>query len=170
MDPLWIYLFFTALPLYVANASAVISRGKTPLDFNRTLSDGQPLFGNGKTWKGTILGIASGTLAGALSMYFFPMFTAQVSTSYIWYSFFLSMGAILGDLAGSFLKRRMKIKRGEPAHLLDQLDFVIGGMALAVIVSKPDWTGVILLIMITPFMHMASNRLAYMLGLKKVPW
>lgn len=170
MTPLWIYLFFTALPLYVANASAVVSGGKTPLDFNRTYSDGKPWFGNGKTWKGTFIGIGSGTLMGVSAHIFFPEFTIQLSENYVLYAFLLSAGAIVGDIAGSFIKRRMNMKRGQPAHVLDQLDFVVGGILFSFLISKPDWSGLILLIMVTPFMHMAFNRLAFSLGLKKVPW
>ncbi len=170
MDPLWIYLFFTALPLYVANASAVVSGGKTPLDFHRTLGDGEPLFGKGKTWKGTFVGIASGTFMGWIAAQAFPDMVILVSDSYLVYAFLLSVGAILGDIIGSFIKRRMKMKRGAPAHILDQLDFVIGGVLLSIAVSKPNWTGLILLVMITPFMHMAFNRIAYMLRIKNVPW
>lgn len=170
MDPLWSFLIFTAAPLYTANASAMLFGGKTPLDFHRTFSDGQPIFGKGKTWKGTGMGILIGTFTGFILGYFFPLFTTTVSNEYVLYAFLLSLGAILGDVVGSFIKRRLKMKRGDPAHILDQLDFVVGGVLLSIMVSKPDWTGLILLIMITPFMHLAFNRIAYYIGIKSVPW
>ncbi|GAH22107.1 unnamed protein product, partial [marine sediment metagenome] len=34
-----------------------------------------------------------------------------------------SYGAVIGDLAGSFLKRRFDIKSGAPFWIVDQLDF-----------------------------------------------
>lgn len=170
MDPLWIYLFFTALPLYMANASAMVFGGKTAIDGNRNWGDGRPILGKGKTWKGTGMGVLIGTFTGFLLEYFFPLLTFQVSNEYVAYAFLLSLGAIMGDLVGSFIKRRMNIQRGQPAHVLDQLDFVVGGVVFSIAISKPEWTGLILLIMITPFMHLAFNRLAFMLGIKNVPW
>lgn len=170
MDPLWIYLFFTALPLYVANSSAMLFGGKTPIDGNKNWGDGRPIFGKGKTWKGTGMGIIIGTFTGLILNYFFPALTTIVSSEYVAYAFLLSIGGLVGDIAGSFIKRRMNIARGESAQILDQLDFVVGGVVFSIAISKPDWTGLILLVMITPFMHLAFNRLAYMLGIKNVPW
>lgn len=170
MDPLWVYLFFTAFPLYMANASAMIFGGKTPIDSNKNWRDGRPIFGKGKTWKGTGMGVLIGTFVGFLLEYFFPALAFQVSNEYVAYAFLLSVGAIVGDMVGSFVKRRMNISRGQPAHVLDQLDFVVGGVLFSIAISKPQWTGLILLIMITPFMHLAFNRLAFMLKIKNVPW
>ena len=170
MDPLWIYLFFTALPLYVANSSAMLFGGKTPIDGNKNWNDNRPIFGKGKTWKGTGMGILIGTFTGLLLNYFFPTLTTIVSSEYVAYTFLLSTGGLVGDIAGSFIKRRMNIARGDSAQILDQLDFVVGGVVFSIAISKPDWTGLILLVMITPFMHLAFNRLAYMLGIKNVPW
>lgn len=170
MDPLWIYLFFTALPLYVANSSAMLFGGKTPIDGNKNWNDGRPIFGKGKTWKGTGMGILIGTFTGLILNYFFPGFTTIVSSEYVAYAFLLSTGGLVGDIAGSFIKRRINIPRGESAQILDQLDFVVGGVLFSIAISKPDWTGLILLVMITPFMHLAFNRLAYMIGIKNVPW
>src|SRR5256886_10801535 len=53
---LWFFL-----PAYVANPMAVVFGGGTPIDFGRTLRDGERLFGDGKTWRGLV----GGTLAGA---------------------------------------------------------------------------------------------------------
>lgn len=170
MDAFWLFLIFTALPMYLANASAMVFGGKTPVDGNKTLSDGQPLFGKGKTWKGTVMGIIIGSLAGFFADHFFPELTHGVSPVYVQYAVLLSIGAIIGDIAGSFLKRRLRIKSGQPAHLLDQLDFVIGGLAFSLFIVSPNWTSIFVLIMITPFLHMTFNRLAYMLKIKSVPW
>ncbi len=170
MDPLWLYLTFTAIPLYTANASAMLFGGKTPIDRGRILWDGQPLLGKGKTWKGTGMGIIIGTISGMIIQYFFPALVHSLTPNYLLYTFLLSTGALLGDMVGSFIKRRMKLKPGQPAHILDQLDFVVGGLVLGVGVLVPNLTGMLLLIMITPFVHLAFNRFAYIIKIKSVPW
>lgn len=170
MLELWAALVLTAIPLYVANASAVLFGGKTPVDGNRLWSDGRPILGKGKTWKGTGMGILSGTFVAGLSLYFFPVQAMELSSDYLLFAFLLSTGALVGDMVGSFLKRRGGLQRGQAAHLLDQLDFVIGGLLLGSLISPPSWTVALLLVMITPFMHVVFNRLAYFLGLKSVPW
>ncbi len=170
MQELWIPLLLTAVPLYVANASAVVFGGKTPVDFNRVWPDGKPILGKGKTWKGFGMGVLIGTFVGGIILHFYPAQALETSSHYLLYAFLLSAGALIGDMVGSFIKRRMGLHRGQAAHFLDQLDFVIGGLLLSLFVNPPYWTVFLLLIMITPFMHMAFNRLAYLLGLKSVPW
>src|SRR5437870_12474599 len=58
---LWFFL-----PAFVANPTAVVFGGGTPIDFGRTLRDGQRLFGDGKTWRGLVGGTLSGALLGRL--------------------------------------------------------------------------------------------------------
>lgn len=116
------------------------------------------------------MGVLIGTFVGGVVQHFYPLIALESSSNYLMYAFLLSAGALLGDLAGSFIKRRMGMNRGQAAHFLDQLDFVMGGLLLSLFVNPPYWTVFLILIMITPFMHMAFNRLAYLLGLKSVPW
>ena len=170
MESVWFYLLVTALPLYVANASAMIFGGKTPLDGNVPWSDGRPLLGKGKTWKGTFMGILCGTFIGLLLWNFFPTLAGGLTPHYPSYAFLLSLGAIAGDMAGSFLKRRWNMQRGHPAPMLDQLDFVAGGVILAALVYIPTLLGLAVLVAITPIVHQLSNRLAFSLKLKSVPW
>src|SRR6266487_2676688 len=56
---LWFFL-----PAFVANPMAVVFGGGTPIDFGRTLSDGERIFGDGKTWRGLLGGTSSGALLG----------------------------------------------------------------------------------------------------------
>ena len=164
------YVILTALPLYVANASAMIFGGKTPVDFGIHLSDGQPLLGKGKTWKGSIMGIIVGTFSGLLLLNFIPSWTNEIATDYLVYAFLLSFGAILGDMVGSFAKRRLRMERGKPAPVLDQLDFVIGGLVIALPLFSPSFVQALILVLITPLVHTLANRVAFILKLKSVPW
>lgn len=170
MLTLMLYVLLTAIPLYVANASAMLFGGKTPIDGGRQWSDGRPLLGKGKTWKGTFMGIILGTFAGLVVWYFFPLLTQEITPNYPSYAFWLAAGAILGDMVGSFIKRRMNINRGAQAPLLDQLDFVVGGLVLGLMHYSPNVVQVLLIMLITPLIHNLANRVAYMFKLKNVPW
>ncbi|MEK6821514.1 MAG: CDP-2,3-bis-(O-geranylgeranyl)-sn-glycerol synthase, partial [archaeon] len=150
---LWTTLLLTALPMYIANSTAVIFGGKTPIDFNRMWLDGKPIFGKGKTWNGLGMGVRIGTFSGGMIHYFFPEFVAFIAPNYTFFAGTLALGALLGDAIGSFLKRRQGMISGQPAHLLDQLDFVFGALALSLLAAPANVTVFLLLIMITPFMH-----------------
>lgn len=162
------------IPAYIANASAMVVgmllKSKTPLDFGITLPDGQPLFGKGKTWKGTISGIIAGTLAAGIVFFLFPQETTAVSNNYIIAGFLIALGAILGDIAGSFIKRRLTIKSGSPTPILDQLDFIVGGYLLLSLIYLPSGEEFIFVCVFTVITHIATNYLAFRLKLKKVPW
>ena len=88
-----------------------------------------------------------------------------------------SLGTMFGDLFGSFIKRRLGLDRGKPSLILDQLMFIIFALIFSYnyiissqytsIISIPS---VVLILLITFFMHKFSNILANKAGLKKVPW
>ena len=91
---------------------------------------------------------------------------------------FCSYGAAFGDLAGSFLKRRVNIKSGAPFWIVDQLDFAVGALIFALIpviffpglYTIPDLNIVIFLLILTPSVSLISNTIAYLINLKDVPW
>lgn len=92
--------------------------------------------------------------------------------------FLAAYGAVLGDLLGSFLKRRFDIKSGAPFWIVDQLDFAlvalifvsIPGFILPSLFLIPDIHIIIFLLIITPAVSIIANTVAYMIGLKDVPW
>ncbi|MCK5239651.1 MAG: CDP-archaeol synthase, partial [Candidatus Thorarchaeota archaeon] len=75
-----------------------------------------------------------------------------------------------GDLTGSFIKRRIDIRSGNPSPVLDQLGFILMGLILAVPFLQPEAIYVIILVTITLGIHWLSNALGYLLGMKKNPW
>ncbi len=167
INPITLILLY-AIPLYVANSIPVVIHGKTPLDLNKKLWE-KPLFGKGKTIIGTLAGITSGTLIAAILVLVSPHLLTLIP-NYIELAFYLSLGAILGDLVKSFFKRRFGIKSGEKWDLADQLDFILGGLVLSCIVVLPAYWIVIVLLIATFFIHRFTNWLAYIWKLKKVPW
>lgn len=164
-------LLLMLAPMYVANSSALVFGGKTPLDRRRRWSDGRRILGDGKTLRGTVLGTLWGVLTTCVLIAFFPFWTQLFFPgNYLYYGILVSMGAIGGDLLGSFIKRRLGFSRGESAIGLDQLDFVVGGLTLASLAYFPPLDVFAVAIVITPFVHFLANNLAYWLKLKTVPW
>lgn len=178
-------------PAYLANMSAVKLGGGTPMDFGRSAKDGKRILGDGKTWRGFLLGGLVGVLVGGLGHWAAPQ-TGQPLTDFgagnLWLltSAGLAFGALLGDAAKSFLKRRLGFSRGASWLGPDQLDFVVGSWVLAIGTSQlgvalgmaeGNWfllnltlpiAGVILVL--TPALHLGTNWLGHRFGHKEVPW
>ena len=172
---------FYALPIYLANMAPVFAKGvpflNFPLDGGKMLK-GERLFGENKTWRGLFAGTIMAMLVIWVQAYLYGNFEAVRNISVYDYSrddvilfgALLGFGAILGDALKSFIKRRFGIKSGRPFVPFDQLDFIIGALALGAIVFFPSWGVVITLIVVTPALHWLSNVIAFRLKLKDVPW
>ena len=117
------------LPAYIANPTAVVFGGGTPIDLGKNWKDGRRIFGDGKTFRGLIGGTACGIIirsypdAGHFTCNFLEL-------SRLYLLFTLSFGALLGDMTKSFFKRRLGYERGAKFPLVDQLDFVAGAWIL----------------------------------------
>ncbi|KPV61500.1 MAG: hypothetical protein AOA65_2317 [Candidatus Bathyarchaeota archaeon BA1] len=149
-------------PAYCANAAPVIFGGGRPIDAGKTFSDGRPILGSHKTFQGFFFGLFIGTAVG---------FALNALLQYnILLGFMLSLGALVGDLAKSFIKRRMNRAPGSPLPIADQLDFILGALLLSLPVSPPPLLSVVIIIIVTPPIHLITNFLAHLMGLKKSLW
>lgn len=157
------------IPLYITNSTALLFGGKRPVDFNKKLL-GMPLLGEGKTIEGTLSGLLFGLLSVFLLGCFLPEYAAWLYPNYFLFGMLLCLGAVAGDFLGSFIKRRSGIPRGGRVFLLDQLDFVIGGIAFSYWLAAPRPVEASLIIAITLIAHVLSNYLAFKLKVKSVPW
>ena len=110
---MWIY-FKTLTLLWVVNFVPPLltylfeEKWNSPLDLGCLFKDGKPLFGSHKTCRGFLGGVAAGTLVG--SILGFPC----------WLGFGASLLSMAGDLASSFVKRRLDVASGEIVPVLDQ--------------------------------------------------
>jgi len=181
-----IQAFWIVIPIYVANASAVIVGGGTPIDFRRTWKDGRRVLGDGKTWRGLLAGTFLGMTAGfglavaasilSTSDYsFLKLTTFEGFPMMIPLLFSLCFGALLGDVVESFFKRRIGKDRGANWIPFDQLDFLLGALLCSFLMSEllyfthltcGDWFfqnikiwHILFLLIVTPFLHTTANLL-----------
>jgi CDP-2,3-bis-(O-geranylgeranyl)-sn-glycerol synthase len=154
------------LPAYCANATPVIAGGGLPIDLGKKFVDGRPIFGKNKTIRGFLVGLIAGTGVGLSE-------SAVLSLSYpLTFGLWLSLGALFGDLAGAFLKRRLGISPGNLLPVIDQVDFIVGALVFSFLLF-PSWLSLELaltVLVITPPIHFLTNFAAYKLGLKSNPW
>ena len=171
--------FWTMLPAYIPNNVAVVLGGGPPMDGGRSLG-GERLLGDGKTWRGTAAGTAAGTLLALLLNAVRPVAEDRLDLSLPAFSlragFALALGAMIGDIGASFVKRRMGRERGAAFPGLDQLDFVAGSLGLTSFLAG-EWFEdtfeapvVAAVVVMTPVLHVVTNAGAYVLGLKDEPW
>ncbi|MGB9959506.1 MAG: CDP-2,3-bis-(O-geranylgeranyl)-sn-glycerol synthase [Candidatus Bathyarchaeales archaeon] len=150
-------------PAYCANAAPVLMGGGLPIDLGKKFIDGKPIFGKNKTFRGFFSGLAVGTLVGCIESLFFPGYHFSVG-------FLISLGALLGDLTGAFIKRRIGIAPGNLLPVVDQIDFIIGAIIFALPLRILYLELILVVLVITIPLHILTNFAAYKLGLKSNPW
>jgi len=146
-------------PSYVANAAPLVFGGGARLDRDWKFFDGRPLFGSHKTVRGLFAGIIAGGLVGLGE----SLIDGRLALA----GFMIALGAVMGDLLGAFIKRRVGIRPGHSFPFLDQLDFVFGSIALGLPFFPMPWVSILIVILVTPPIHLATNYGAYLLGIKK---
>ncbi len=170
-------LLLFILPAYIANASPVLLGGRWPIDGGARAHDQRPWLGPSKTWLGLLAGLSVGLLssvllAHALSGTPFDLWGGQPSY-YLLSGLLLAAGTMAGDLAGSFLKRRLGVASGHPSFILDQLAFLLMAL-LFVLPLQPHFVfqpiSLLFLLVTTYALHRLGNAIAHGAGLKRVPW
>jgi len=165
------------LPAYLPNPIAALVGGGTPIDLGRNFTDGKRVFGDGKTYRGLIIGIFAGIGIGLVQI--------GVSGAYGWENLpqqtfmsitLLATGALLGDLCKSFFKRRLGKERGSKWPIADMYDLVAGAL-LMVLIFDPEWLFAnmtllifVLILILTPILHRGINIIGYHFRVKEVPW
>lgn len=176
--------FWVMLPAYIPNNAAVLAGGGRPIDGGRRLGEAR-LLGDGKTWRGTAVGWLAGVaLALVLNAVVDPVsdvIGVTLVTFPVAIVVLFPLGAMVGDIGASFLKRRTGRQRGAPFPGVDQLDFVIGALLLGAIgdllfvseawISETFTVEVLVVVLVmTPILHVLTNAIGYLLGLKDEPY
>jgi len=149
-------------PAYCANAAPVLVGGGLSLDFGKNVVDGRRIFGKNKTFRGFFFGLTVGILVGLVDVFLFgyPLLFMLLSP----------LGALLGDLTGAFVKRRLNIPPGGLLPVVDQIDFVVGAIVFTLPLAILSWEVAVAMLIITPPIHLLTNFVAYKLKLKSNPW
>ena len=182
--------------------------GPWPIDGGRIHKDGNRILGDGKTWNGLIGGTIGGGLLGMLTHSIavanpvtaapfldplgdYGLSSGDITNAWFWIGgewgavfilgCVLGFGCMIGDSAGSFVKRRRGLKRegdvSSKAPLLDTVPFAVftflfGQLFLgpSIVSSSELLMGMLILLIMTPIIHRSFNVLGYKLGLKSVPY
>ncbi len=177
-------ILYFGLPAIIANSLPVIfaryrwleSLNK-PVDNNRSFLN-QPLFGRTKTWRGFLVGVVGGIIIIYLQGFFNRWFDVLRSISLINYEnkllplagFLMGFGALIGDLAKSFIKRRLKKPEGSRWWPWDIIDSTFGCLIFISLYLKLSWELILISIFLGPIIHMLSNLIGYKLKIKDVWW
>ena len=178
MTSLILQAFYLALPAYFANMAPVIFAKvgllkslARPIDNGRKLGSDY-IFGSGKTWRGIISAVILGIIISGIQAWLFGWdFFRSISVvdyPHIWpvFGFLAGLGAILGDLFKSFLKRRVNIASGRPWPVFDQLDFIAGFFVFIYLLVRPSWHLMLIAAILTLILHPLTNLVAYILRIK----
>tara|TARA_B100000287_G_scaffold91570_1_gene83860 strand:+ start:7809 stop:8600 length:792 start_codon:yes stop_codon:yes gene_type:complete len=173
------------------------------IDAGKTWSDGNRVLGDGKSWEGLFGGALFSAGLMVLAHILWEGHNSASERPFLdpsslipvdaWYhfdegwasafliGFILGLACMVGDSAGSFIKRRRGLKReGEissRAPLLDTLPFALGILGTTALLfhetiffQSSIRPYVVALLILTPVMHRVTNIIGYRLGLKSVPY
>jgi CDP-2,3-bis-(O-geranylgeranyl)-sn-glycerol synthase len=180
LNGLWLFI-----PAMLPNSAAAALGGGPKIDFGKTWK-GKRIFGDGKSWRGFFLGGFAGILIGLILIGISGLFGSENYWGFgpfysnIGILFCLAFGAVLGDLMGAFIKRRLGMQRGQKAPVLDQYDFVFGAFVVTAIFF-PNWVysmfiegwhiaALIFILALMFIIHRGVNIIGYKYGFKKEPW
>ncbi|MFX0095023.1 MAG: CDP-archaeol synthase [Candidatus Hodarchaeota archaeon] len=154
------------MPAFICNGICTLVGGGQPIDGGKYFRDGKRILGDGKTVRGFIAGLTAGFIVGLAQTAFEPNIFAGLLFGGV-----EALGGLLGDLLGSFIKRRLGKK---DLMVLDQLGFLVVAILVTVpIFGLPASTDLIpFLVVIIPFTfcaHVFFNLFSYFRGLQAKP-
>ncbi len=168
--------FLFSAPILLANAVPTVMGGGYPIDGYKKLKDGKRIFGDHKTVRGFIAGVIWGFITGIVIWYVdgntMVSLYGYMGFKYpIWIGLLMGFGANIGDITGSFIKRRLNIDSGGRFPGFDQTGYMIFGLLLSwpAFISIP-WQFLVTLLIIAPLLHVLSNIIAYFVKAKDVWW
>jgi CDP-2,3-bis-(O-geranylgeranyl)-sn-glycerol synthase len=150
--------------LGIANGTPVFAtkvfkdRFATPLDGRLELSDGYPLFGRSKTIRGIVLSLVCTTFAAIV----LGLGWAVGAT--------VAAASMAGDVASSFVKRRLGLKAHAQAFGLDQIPEAL--LPLLLLRSWLELSGIDIVVLVAAFifLEVVLSYLLFKLRIREQPY
>jgi len=133
-------------------------RWAAPLDGGRPFIDGRPLLGPSKTWRGLIASLLATTAVA-------PLVGLAPGIGAL-----MALGAMAGDLASSFLKRRLGLASGARALGLDQFPEALLPLLLCQPWLHLGWGEMAGLVLAFAVGDLLLSRLMWWLGFRHHPY
>lgn len=159
-------LAYFMLPAYCANMAPPFTRYWR--GWNRPIHE--RLLGSHKTVLGFLAGVATGVLVAGVQSRIHAPWSLVDYQHWLLLGLSLGGGAMLGDALKSLIKRMLHIRPGARWIPFDQLDFVVGALALTGAYAGLGTTDVAAIAAMTFVGDIAVNQLSYRLGIKDSPW
>ena len=167
-------ILYLLLPGFFANMSTAYSSKidflNYPIDFKKNFL-GERIFGENKTFRGIFFGILTAIIIAFIQNIIDIKYLNILDyNNFLIIGLLLGAGALIGDLVKSFIKRRLKIKPGNPFIPFDQIDHVLGSLFFLSFFYQIGINIYIIASLITFPLHLIINYLAFKLNLKKTYW
>ena len=175
-------LWFFA-PAGLANVSAFASGKINALEkFNFPVDcyakiGGKRILGDHKTIRGFLVAIIMGVLGCCLEVFLYSSFFSI--RELVWIDYYtinpvilgalLGLGALTGDAIKSFFKRRVNIPPGVSWFPFDQIDYIIGGIALSLFYIQLSFGEYAVLFVVWFLIHPIGTFIGYLLRLRHEP-
>jgi len=180
-------LFVCAQTVYVALAAVAanslppvaarfgwLQKLAVPIDGGATFR-GHRVFGDHKTVRGFVVGIPGAIAVAGIQFllytnvaFFRTLMPVDLSQrSWLLFGFLMGLGTLLGDAVKSFFKRQVGKQPGESWFPWDQLDSVIGALALTALAFHIPLHIAIAVLVLGPTIHMLAETIGYRTGLRK---
>lgn len=153
---LLLILIANGVPLVAASLCG--DWGARPLDGGRVLADGRRWLGDSKTWRGVLLApLATGLAAVPLLL---PIGVGVV----------IGIGAMLGDLLSSFVKRRLGMASSSMALGLDQIPEALVPLLVVADRLELSWTAIGLTVAGFAAVELALSPVFFRFGIRNRPY
>lgn len=170
--------FYLMLPAYFANMAPVITRRinlfNFPIDFGKQIGN-KPILGKNKTFRGLFFGIIFALFVAFMqsllyNIDFFKFISFIDYNNWLLFGLLMGSGALSGDLAKSFFKRRLGLKPGATFVPFDQTDFVVGTLLFITPLFKLTWRVFLVTLALSFVLHIIVNHAAYYLKIRDEKW
>lgn len=172
-------LFFL-LPAAFANMAPIFVKKirflNYPIDFGYKFNS-RRIFGENKTWRGFVSAISLSLFIIFVQKLLYQFDVVKIisiidydSTNILVLGLLFGLGAMLGDLVESFIKRQIDILPGRKLIIFDQLDWVVGSMLFAMIYVDLELYFVLYVFGLFLILHILVKHIGFYLGLEDKKW